>query len=61
MSNKTDQLKRCECVPQIQYTCSKHRPKNQCVCCLRTDQQLYYSGIGKLCRDCQVKNGVTFW
>jgi len=49
------------CVPEIQYQCSEHRPKNQCISCLRTDKELHVSGIGIMCKDCQVKNGVTFW
>lgn len=57
----TNHQKRCTfCVPSIKYKCMRHRPKNQCIGCLRTNQKLYASGIGILCRDCQVKNGVIF-
>ena len=46
----------CEdCYPEIDYLCYKHRPKNQCIGCLRTDQKLIITGIGIICRDCARK------
>jgi len=49
-----------DCIPSVKYPCSKHRPENLCMGCLRTDKPLYASGIGILCKDCQRKNGVIF-
>ncbi len=53
--------KSCEdCYPEIDYLCSKHRPKNQCIGCLRTDQKLIITGMGIICRDCARKQGMIF-
>lgn len=49
-----------ECIPSIKYTCSEHRPENQCIGCLRTDKKLFMSGIGILCKDCQRQHGSVF-
>jgi len=49
-----------DCYPEIDYLCSKHRPENQCIGCLRTDQKLYACAMGILCKDCMRKNGMIF-
>lgn len=60
MVNNSRHETSCNCVPEIEYLCSLHRKPNQCGGCNRTDQKLYISGIGLLCKDCQRKNGVIF-
>jgi len=51
----------CEdCYPEIDYLCMKHRPENQCIGCLRTDQKLHACAMGILCKDCMHKNGMIF-
>ncbi len=51
----------CEdCYPEIDYLCSKHRPENQCIGCLRTDQKLIITGMGIICRDCARKQGMIW-
>ncbi len=49
-----------ECIPKLKYQCMKHRPENQCIGCLRTDQKLYACAMGILCKDCMRKNGMIF-
>jgi len=48
------------CFPEIDYKCSEHRPENYCVGCTRTDQKLYVSAFGILCKNCMRKNGIVF-
>lgn len=49
-----------DCYPEIKYQCMKHRPENQCIGCLRIDQQLHTTSIGFLCKDCCRKQGFIF-
>lgn len=61
MTNPKEKNKKCEhCIPEIKYLCTEHRPENMCIGCLRTDQKLYISGMGILCKDCMRKNGMIF-
>jgi len=55
MSNKC-----ADCFPQIDYLCKKHRPENYCVGCTRTDQNLFISAFGILCKKCLRENGIIF-
>jgi len=48
------------CIPEIDYICSEHREPNQCVGCNRTNQKLYVSAFGIICKDCLRQNGVVF-
>ncbi len=48
------------CYPEIDYLCSNHRPENQCIGCLRTDQKLIITGMGIICKDCARKQGMIF-
>ncbi len=36
----------------------KHRPENQCVGCLRTDQKLEITIMGFICKDCCIKQRI---
>lgn len=48
------------CFPNIDYVCTEHRAKNQCVGCNRTDQKLIITGMGIICKDCARKGGMIF-
>ncbi len=51
----------CEnCLPDIDYKCTDHRLKNQCVGCNRTDQKLIMTCMGIICKDCARKGGMIF-
>jgi len=51
----------CEdCYPKMKYLCSKHRPKNWCPGCTRTDKKLFATAIGIICKDCARRQGIIF-
>ena len=49
------------CIPELEYQCSKHRPENQYVGCLRTDQELVLTGFGIICKGCADSQGLRIF
>jgi len=49
-----------DCVPEIKFFCSDHRPENLCVGCLKTDQKLIGTAIGIICKTCARREGMIF-
>ena len=46
------------CFPEVKYQCSEHRPKNQCVGCLKTNKKLIFTLMGFICEDCAFEQGL---